>query len=381
MADRHTSDRHTGDRRRDDKVTGHPLWELTAARLREFVREPAAVFWVFGFPLVLAIGLGIAFRNKPPERVKIAVDGRLPDAAEVAKRLSKGGRIDARVLPHARAERALERGEVGLVIAPPTAAPPKASAAPQGAKRAALSLSYRFDPSAPESQRIRLAVDDALQRAYGRVDVVAVVDVPMKKPGARYIDFLIPGLLGLNLMGSSMWGLGYSIVHARSHKLLKRYAATPMNRAHYLMSYALSRLVFLTAEVTILVVFGFLVFDVTLKGSVFALAGISLVGATSFAGISLLIASRPTTIEGVSGWMNFVMMPMWLLSGSFFSYERFPDALHLPIKLLPLTALNDALRAVMNEGRPLWATWPELCVMVGWGVGSFVIALKIFRWR
>jgi ABC-type multidrug transport system permease subunit len=224
-------------------------------------------------------------------------------------------------------------------------------------------------------------VDDALQRARGRSDLVSVRDERIVEAGSRYIDFLIPGLLGMNLLGSGIWGVGFSVVQARQKKLLKRFMATPMRRSHYLLGFILSRLLFLFVEVIALVGFGRLMFGVGIRGSVLLLAGITILGALSFAGLGLLVASRARTIEGVSGLMNLVMLPMWILSGTFFSYARFPDAMIPFVKALPLTALNDALRAVMIDGAALTGLGAPLAIVAAWGAVSFVVALKIFRWR
>jgi ABC-2 type transport system permease protein len=199
--------------------------------------------------------------------------------------------------------------------------------------------------------------------------------------GGRYIDFLIPGLVGLNLMGSGMWGIGFSVVVARTRKLLKRFAATPMQRSHYLASFALSRLLFLSLEVAAVVGFGWAIFGVEVHGSLLDLALVALLGALSFAGIGLLVAARPRTVEAVSGWMNLVMLPMWLLSGTFFSYERFPQIFLPFIRALPLTALNDALRSVMNDGANLAANGLPLLILLAWGLVSFLVAVRIFRWQ
>jgi ABC-type multidrug transport system permease subunit len=220
-----------------------------------------------------------------------------------------------------------------------------------------------------------------LQRGLGREDAVSSRDVRARRPGSRYIDFLVPGLIGLNLMGSGMWGIGFAVVVSRRDKLLKRFTATPMRRAHFLLSFMLSRLVFLIAEVGAVLGFGWLVFDVQIRGSWLALGLVSLVGAFTFGGLGLLVAARPKTIEAVSGWMNFVMLPMWLLSGTFFSYERFPEVVQPLIRLLPLTALNDGLREVMNAGQGFAACWPEIALMLAWTVVSFSLALRFFRWR
>ena len=342
-----------------------PLVELTRARVLEFVREPEAVFWVFIFPVLLAVALGIAFRTQPAPRVRVAVVDSA-GATTIVARLADAADLEIRLLAEAEAAEALRKARVDVVVA--------AGAAP-------TAVEYRFDPSRAEGRAARLAVDDALQRAAGRADPVATGERPVTEVGARYIDFLIPGLVGLNLMGSGMWGIGFSVVSARVRKLLKRYAATPMRRGHYLLSFGLSRLIFLVLEVAAIVGFGWLVFGVAVRGSLVALAVVVLIGATSFAGLGLVVAARPRTIEAVSGWMNLVQLPMWLLSGSFFSYERFPEAVRPAIRALPLTALNDALRAVINDGAPLQSSWLELVVLAAWGAVSFVVALRTFRWQ
>jgi len=211
--------------------------------------------------------------------------------------------------------------------------------------------------------------------------VANVGEEKITEPGARYVDFLVPGLIGMNLMGSGLWGLGFTVVIARSRKLLKRFAATPMRRSHYLLSFMLSRLVFLVLEVAAVVMFAWLVFGFTVRGSWAGVIFITLLGGFTFSGIGLLVAARPTTIEGVSGLMNFIMLPMWLLSGTFFSSERFPHVLQPFIQALPLTALNNALRALMNEGATLSSNWISIAILLAWCLVSFIVALKIFRWQ
>ncbi|MGV8042196.1 MAG: ABC transporter permease [Thermoanaerobaculaceae bacterium] len=346
----------------------HPLVELTRARLLEFLREPEAVFWVFVFPVLLAIALGIAFRSQGPSVAPVGVTGTTASRAdEVATLLVHAGAIGVRRLAAPEAEAALASGNLDVLVQVPD--------------DRGQPIIYRFDPTRPEGRVARGLVDDALQRQSGRQDAVAVRDEHVAAVGSRYIDFLIPGLVGLNLMGSGMWGLGFAVVQARVRKLLKRFAATPMRRSHFLLSFMLSRLGLLAGEVVAVVGAGWVLFGVTVRGRIADLAVVSLLGAFTFAGLGLLVAARSRTIEGVSGWMNLVQLPMWLLSGSFFSYARFPEAVQPAIRLLPLTALNDALRAVTNRGVSLAATWPEIAVMVAWGGLSFVLALRLFRWQ
>jgi ABC-type multidrug transport system permease subunit len=340
----------------------HPLVQLTLARAREFYREPEAVFWVFGFPVVLAFALGIAFRSRGPDALHIGVV-RGPGDSSVAAVIRRSPALVARVLDSSEAQAALRGGHIALLVLP------------------GEPLGYRYDTTRAESRLARLEVDDVVQRARGRRDPTAVRDERITAPGSRYIDFLIPGLLGMNLMGSGLWGVGFSVVNARSKKLLKRFMATPMRKSHYLLAFILSRLMFLVLEIAALVGFGWAMFRVGVRGSILALGAITVLGALSFAGLGLLVASRARTVEAVSGLMNLVMLPMWILSGTFFSYARFPDAMLPFVRALPLTALNDALRAVMIDGASFSSLARPLAVVIVWGVTSFGIALRIFRWR
>src|SRR6201988_1434279 len=258
----------------------HPLVELTLTRIREFLREKEAVFWVFVFPVLMTFALGIAFRNTAPDKTPVAIEADAK-ASETANLLSRSPDITATVLSPEEAAQALRSGKVAIVV-----------------KSNSDAFEYRFDPTRPESRTARLLVDDVLQRGKGKADVVSVGEQKITEPGARYVDFLVRGLIGMNLMGSGLWGLGFTIVIARSRKILKRFAATPMRRSHYLLSFMLSRLVFLFLEVAAVVIFATLAFGFTVRGSWLSVALITVLGGFTFSGIGLLVAARPTTIEG-----------------------------------------------------------------------------------
>ena len=338
------------------------LIELTVARLKEFMRETEAMFWVFGFPLLLTLALGFAFREKPPDRVPIGVvEG--PQAAQRMTALAKSPALQPRLYSESEGREDLRRGKISLLV--------EGGQGPQ----------YRFDPTRPESRTARLEADDALQIAAGRKSAFTPRDIEVSEQGSRYIDFLVPGLLGMNLMSTGMWGMGFTIVNARMKKLLKRLVATPMRKGDYLIAQFLARLVFLVIEVTVLVVFAWLAFDVRIAGSLALFALVCLVGGTAFAAVGLLVASRVQTLEAVSGIMNLTMVPMWICSGVFFSYERFPDAAKPFIRALPLTALNDALRGVMNDALTIGEVAPQLANLAVWSVVAYFLALKLFRWQ
>ncbi len=338
-----------------------PLLQLCLARLRSFYREPEAVFWTFGFPILLTIALGVAFRAKPPDPVRAAVVAG-PRAEAVRAALAAGPAMEVRVLPEDEALRALRGGQVAVVVEP--GEPP----------------TYRLDPTSPDSRLARTVVDDRLQGAAGRRDAFAARVAPFSEPGARYIDFLVPGLLGMNIMSSGMWGLGWVIVEDRQKKLLKRLAATPMRRGEYLLAFLVMRMLFLLVEVPILLGFARLAFGTPLRGSLLALGAFLALGALAFAGLGLLVGCRARNSQTVSGLINLVMMPMFVLSGVFFSSRHFPEAVQPLIRALPLTALNDGLRAIMNDGAALGALGPQLLVLALVSAVSYALALRWFRW-
>jgi ABC-2 type transport system permease protein len=338
-----------------------PLKELTLARFREQLRQPEVLFWVFAFPLLLAVALGLAFRNRPPDVIHVAVESG-PRAEALVADLKAAGGFAASVLSPEVASEELRTGQVALVVVPGD------------------SLVYRYDPTRSESRLARIATDDALQQALGRRNARPTADRIVTQRGARYIDFLIPGLLGLNLMSTGMWGLGYAVVDARRRKLMKRLLASPMRRSQYLLSFIAARLVILAPEVTVLLGFAALAFGVPVRGSILSLAVVVVLGAMCFAGLGLLTASRAQTVEAVSGLMNLVMLPMWVLSGVFFSSANFPAAMQPFIRALPLTALNHALRGVMLQGASLASLAAPIGICVAWGSVSFAVALRTFRW-
>jgi ABC-type multidrug transport system permease subunit len=343
----------------------NPLAQLIAGRVIEFIREPAAVFWVYGFPLIMVVALGTAFRNRPIEESFEIVIKNGPYSEAVLAPLQTDERFDAGSFDEVECLRRLRVGKADLYVIP------------AGESKAV----YRYDPSKSSSVLARNAVDDALQRAKGRQDVLEVSNQEITEPGGRYIDFLVPGLLGMGLMGGGLWGVGFATVDMRIRKLLKRYLATPMKRGHFLLSMMCSRLIFMVPEILVLLLFARLFFGVEIRGSYLALVLLILLGGFQFAGIGLLVGCRAQTLETVSGLMNLVMLPMWMASGIFFSVERFPDAMQPFIAVLPLTPLINALRAVMLEGNGLVSLGAELALMAAWGVVTFALALRWFRWN
>ena len=340
----------------------HPLVELTLARLREFVREPEALFWSFFFPIIMSVAMAIAFPSSGSQPVRVGVPPG-EDSQPLRKILSSEKSLAVRDVAPDEELRQLREGDVHVIVRPGD--PP----------------TYRFDPDREESRIARLVVDDVLKRAAGRSEPWQAREDAIAIPGSRYVDWLIPGIVALGIMNNSMWTIGFMTVQMRLRKLLKRLAASPMKKREFLLAQLLARLLFLGPEVAVPLVFAALVFDMPILGSVVAIAIVALISALAFGSIGLLVGSRVRTLEAVSGLMNLIMVPMWVLSGVFFSSSNFPEGVQPLIRLLPLTAVVDALRAVVLEGATLGGIPFELATLAAWTIVPFSIGLRIFKWR
>jgi ABC-2 type transport system permease protein len=335
------------------------LYQLTMVRFRLFLREPEAIFWIFIFPILLAMGLGIAFRNRPADVLQVGAT-----TTQLTRALATDKGLTATVMDEEAGARALATGSILLL-------------AIQRLDRVA----YKYDDTNPDARTARLLADRAIQKAAGQREEVYTENQLVHERGARYIDFVVPGLLGMNLMGSAIWGLGFAIVEARQKKLLKRLVASPMPRWQYLASFLLSRLAMLIVEVAAFLGFARLVFGVPFRGSLWQLGFLCVLTSLAFAALGLLVSSRAKTMEAASGLMNLVMLPMWILSGVFFSATRFPAVIQPVVRALPLTAAIDALRGNMLQGMNLGQLIAPMGILLMWLVVPFAVSLRIFRWR
>jgi ABC transporter DrrB family efflux protein len=342
-----------------NKLERSSLYQLTMVRFRLFLREPEAIFWIFIFPILLAVGLGIAFRNRPADVLQVGAT-----TTQLTQALARDKGLTAVTMDEAAGTHALATGSILLL----------AIQRPDG-------VAYKFDDTNPDARTARMVADRAIQTAAGRRDAVQAGNELVHETGARYVDFVVPGLLGMNLMGSAMWGLGFAIVDARQKKLLKRLEASPMRRWQYLASFLLTRLAMLVVEIVVFLGFAKLAFGVPFRGSLWELGVLCVLTSLAFSALGLLVATRARTVEAVSGLMNLVMLPMWILSGVFFSASRFPAVIQPVVRALPLTAAIDAMRGNMLQGMNLGQMIAPVGILLAWLVVPFALSLRIFRWR
>ncbi|HMD77620.1 MAG TPA: ABC transporter permease [Terracidiphilus sp.] len=342
-----------------NKLEMSSLYQLTMVRFKLILREPEAVFWIFVFPILLAVGLGIAFRNRPADVLQVGAT-----TPQLTQALAADKELTAATMDEAAGTHALATGGILLL----------AIQKPDG-------VAYKYDDTNPDARTARLVADQAIQTAAGRREAVHAGNQLVHETGSRYIDFVVPGLLGMNLMGSAMWGLGFAIVEARQKKLLKRMVASPMPRWQYLASFLLSRLLMLIIEVAVFLGFARLVFGVPFRGPLWQLGLLCVLTSLAFSALGLLVSSRARTMEAASGLMNLVMLPMWILSGVFFSATRFPAVIQPLVRALPLTAAIDAMRGNMLQGMNLGQMIAPVGILLAWFVAPFAVSLRIFRWR
>src|ERR1035437_7786414 len=335
------------------------LYQLTVVRFLLIIREPEAIFWIFIFPILLALGLGIAFRNRPADVLQVDAT-----TTQLTQALASDNGLTAMTIDEAAGAKALATGKILLL-----------------AIQESEGVAYKYDDTNPDARTARLLADRAIQTSAGRRDATRVENELVHEKGSRYIDFVVPRLLGMNLIGSAIWGLGFAIVEARQKKLLKRMVASPMPRWQYLASFLLSRLVMLVIEVIAFLGFARIVFGVPFRGSLWQLGFLCVLTSLAFSALGLLISSRAKTMEAASGLMNLVMLPMWILSGVFFSASRFPAVIQPFVRALPLTAANEALRANMLQGIGLDHLVVPVAILLAWLIVPFAVALRIFRWR
>lgn len=348
------------------KITRHPLFLLTLSNLKEFWREPGAIFWALFFPVLISGGLGLAFTKKGEPTQKIAFVSTNPTTEESwTRRIGNEttGFTNYEFLPVSYDEGLvlLKRGTVDVIIT-----------------QADSTFQYHFDPMNPEAQLAYMNLTNALSKSTPKnagTDVTPLTDI-----GSRYIDFLVPGLMAMSAMMSCMWGISYSMIEKRSKKLLRRMVATPMRKTHFMLATLMARTILCAAEATLLILFAIFAFDVAITGSLSALILLFLAGIFMFAGIAVLAASRTANTYVGNGIINAVVMPMMILSGIFFSYQGFPTWAISIIKLMPLTIFADTCRAIFIEGAGWHQILLPLSVLVIIGTATFGLGLKAFRW-
>ncbi len=369
------------------------LFQLVMSHTREIIREPEVIFWGVIFPMLMSLGLGIAFTQKPDIVRNVALiessqtSASAPAAPDITKYLPRHTEQVKSDPGGLRYELIQQDGRMGntTFIFIHTGWDNAMTLMKRGFLSVAITedngrLHYHFDPANTDAQLTYLKLSKILSQApaptEGNDNIYALT-----VRGTRYIDFLVPGLIAMGIMMSCLWGISYGVIEKRSQKLLRRMIATPMKKSHFLVSLMSVRIALNLIESTLLFIFAYLVFDISIQGNPAALFLVFFAGNIAFSGIAVFVCSRTGKTETGNGLINVVVMPMMVLSGIFFSYHNFPEWSHPVIRKLPLTLLADGLRTIFIEG----AGFTEACfpavILTAIGLLFFTAGLKIFKWH
>jgi ABC-type multidrug transport system permease subunit len=369
------------------------LCRLTTALFLEIIREPGVLFWGILFPILMSLGLGLAFTKQKDVLRKVAVIRTTGSSAAGSsgvyyflenscernssqekdgyrwKYVIKDDKLGNSVflfyeMDWDQAMVFLKRGTVSLLL--------------YGKNDV---TEYHFDPMNSDAELTYLKLSSII----GAGDILPVSSNSEIKPltvtGTRYIDFLLPGLITMGVMMSTMWGISYGIIEKRSKKLLRRLIATPMRKSHFLIALITVRVTMNFIEALILLLFALITFNMTIQGDVSSLILMFLAGNIAFAGIAVFVSSHTSNTEVGNGLINFVVFPMMVLSGIFFSYHNFPDWSIPVIQILPLTMLTDGIRSIFNEGAGYREVVLPIFILTTTGIAFFAAGLKIFKWH
>ena len=366
------------------QLRNNQLYQLIVCRFLETLRQPDVLFWGIVFPVLISIGLGLAFSQKNETKFNIIrvgdnyteLDSLLNIYGQKNNKKTKEiftwtvndenlGKTEFNFISSNWDDGiiSLKRGESDIIITYTLG-----------------KISYHFDPCNSQAELAYMKLS-ALLKSPTNINATQTQISPLTLKGVRYIDFFIPGLIAFGLMSSLLWGVSYTIIECRSQKLLRRMIATPMKKSNFLIAMMFVRTVMNIIEALILFFFAWLLFDIQIQGNIAAFAVLFLAGNLAFTGIAVLLSCRAEKTETGNGLINLVQMPMMLLSGIFFSYHNFPEWSIGAIKLLPLTALADGMRSIFNEG----AGWIEIIMpttaLSVLGIVCFVVGMKLFKWQ
>ncbi|MDR1556890.1 MAG: ABC transporter permease [Tannerellaceae bacterium] len=365
-------------------LKNNQLYRLSVAQFLETIREPEVLFWGMIFPVLISIGLGLAFTQKSELKFQVLVVEEQPTELDsllriYAQPILRNGqeahvwKVTDQVLGNTgftfvhsdwrSAIVALKRGEADMIVSDSLG-----------------KVAYHFDPHNSQAQLVYLKLSSLIQSPVSVMDTGQSPVEPLTLKGVRYIDFLVPGLISFGIMSSIMWGISYTIIERRSQKLLRRMVATPMKKSNFLIALMFVRILMNVVEALILFFFAWLLFDIHIQGNIGALVVLFLAGNLAFTGIGVLVSSRTSRTEVGTGWINAVTMPMMILSGIFFSYHNFPEWSIGLIKLLPLTALTDGIRSIFNEGGGWMEILSPSIALSLFGITCFIAGMRLFKW-
>ncbi len=355
------------------------------ANYKQFVRDRGALFFSFIFPIMFILIFGWAFSDPGVATFDVAlVDEGSPVTAGAIEEGLRQVIIDDNSVFEVEAgelEKSLDslrNGDIDAVIVIPGDMDSSVDA------HSPDNLDVYYDPSQTYNQQIMVPILNEVINQVDRIIQGAPVIINLEEHSIqtkelRYIDYLVPGILGMSLMFTGIFG-GVPVIQQRQAGIIRRLGCTPLRRSMLVFGDLVFRMIIVILTAAIIVGVGRLIFDVQMVGNWFSLCGIVILGTLVFSCIGYLIAAFVKTEEGAIPIINAITFPMMFLSGTFFEVTNMPSFIQPVVDVLPLTYVSDALRQIMVDGVPLHSMGIDIAVMVGWTAACLAVTIRFFRW-
>jgi len=358
--------------------------DFTKAFTLMFLRNRQALFWTFFFPVLLMGLLGIVFGGGFGGDFNLAIvkldDGMVANVVVQAFKNADGVTVSVAQSEDEALAR-LEDGSVqGVLVLPPDLQ--KSFADKDGTTR----LPFHYDNSDVATAGQVVGVTQQIVEAVGNEianvqPTLGVTPTGVKSASLDYLDFLVPGIVALSIMQTAIFGVGGTLVTYKEKGVLRRLRATPLPMRSFMGSNVLVRIVTSLVQMVIVLAVGMLLFGVTINGSLLVVTVVSVVGSAAFVSLGFAVAAVSKNMEIAQALMNVIQTPMMFLSGIFFPMNNAPAWIQPIVKLLPLTYLANALRAVIIDGAGLWEVRWDLAVLFAVTGVFVIIAWRFFRWE
>jgi ABC-2 type transport system permease protein len=349
------------------------LWRQFRIEWRLYVRDRAAMFWTFAFPLLMLFGFGVIFRSGggPAMTLVRVAPAHQTERDRVLLKVLEESRIKVLTLDASAAEERWRKGETTAQL----------ESAGDGYR---LRLnSYLI----AQGQVVALAVNQAFLVTQARMrggpqpqQIPADIETPGRARSRNYAAFLVPGLVGLNLLSTGLFAVGMVTVAYREKGKYRRLAVTPLPKWVFLAGQITQRVTSVALQTALLLLAAWLGFGITNQGSYLLFAVLVVFGTATFIAMGFALSSFASTVEVYGAVSNLAFFPMMLLSGVYFRLDNAPQWLQNAVFVLPLSPYLRALRAVFNDGATLEGHFGGLAVVAAWAALSFVFAVKRFRW-
>ncbi|MFW6035630.1 MAG: ABC transporter permease [Halanaerobiales bacterium] len=355
--------------------------EMFIANVKEYIRDKTALFWFIIFPLIFIFIFGWVFTGTQEQTFNVGIIAESENI--MSEKMVEGFKsvesFNVSVEEEDTELKALKKGNRNIVVEIPDF---DYQAVMQGES---VDIPVYYDAGKQQTNQMLLSIvrqmfNEAERQMTGRQKIFTLAAEPFQSEGLTDFDYILPGILSMALMQLGLFG-SLEFLSLREKKIVRGLGVTPLSRCTLLSSEILLRLILALVQTVLILSIGVIVFDVTIVGSLFQLLGIVILGSITFVSLGYLLISFVNSAEGGQGLIQVVQFPMMFLSGVFFPHELMPDFIQPIVRILPLTYLGDALRAVTTGAVSGYSILTNVLVLSGWLIVTFILAMFFWKWE